>query len=65
VLFEDLRVEIAGISAGDLDAMDECGKELRRFYFLRRSIATLHEFGIALQELDQLPSFQPLKEKFS
>ena len=65
VLFEDLRIEIAGISADDLVLLDECGKELRQLYFLRRSIATLHEFANALQELDQLPSFQPVKKRFS
>jgi hypothetical protein len=65
VLFEDLRIEIAGIYADDLDQLDECDKELRRFYFLRRSIATLHEFAVTLQELDRLPSFQALKSKFS
>ena len=65
VLFEDLRIEIAGISAEHLDQLDQCDKGLRRFYFLRRSIATLHEFAVTLQELDRLPPFQALKRKFS
>lgn len=58
VLFEDLRIEIAGISSEDLPGMDECGKTWRRLYFQRRSFATLHEFGLVLHELQDIPSFQ-------
>ena len=65
VLFEDLRIEISGIAADDLGRLDECGKNGRGLYFLRRSIATLHEFTMALNELDQLPSFQPVRARFN
>ncbi|MCU1340273.1 MAG: hypothetical protein JWO19_5854 [Bryobacterales bacterium] len=65
VLFEDLRIEIAGMSASDLGGLDECGKNGRRLYFQRRSMATLHEFTIAIEELDKLPSFQTIRERFS
>lgn len=65
VLFEDLRIEIAGISEDDLGGLDQCGKNGRRLYFLRRSIATLHEFTSALDELDQLPAFQPIRARFN
>jgi hypothetical protein len=64
VLFEDLRIEIAGSSEGDLGGLDECGRAARGLYFLRRSIATLYEFTLALGELDQTPSFQPIKAGF-
>ena len=65
VLFEDLRIEINGISESDLGRLDECGKNGRKFYFQRRSIATLHEFGEVLRDLENLPSFAPVKAHFS
>jgi hypothetical protein len=64
VLFEDLRIEIAGQAAPDLDGLDECGAAGRRLYFLRRSMVTLHEFSTVLCELDRLPSFQPVRARF-
>jgi len=64
VLFEDLRIELAGQVEKNLGGLDECGEEARRFYFLRRSIATLHEFAATLYEIDALPSFQPIKKAF-
>ena len=54
VLFEDLRIELSGQVEDNLLRMDECGKEGRRFYFLRRSIATLYEFSEVIQELDTI-----------
>jgi hypothetical protein len=65
VLFEDLRLEIAGISEDSLFGLDECGKDGRRLYFQRRSIATLFEFTCVLEELELLPSFQPIRARFS
>jgi hypothetical protein len=64
VLFEDLRIELAGQVEKSLGGLDECGEDARRFYFLRRSLATLHEFATTLQEIDELPSFQPIKKTF-
>lgn len=64
VLFEDLRIEISGLCAEDLDRLDECGKIGRQLYFLRRSLATLFEFTEALKELDQLPAFRPIRARF-
>jgi hypothetical protein len=65
VLFEDLRIEVAGIAAKELGDLDECGKGGRQLYFLRRSMATLHEFASVLSEIDQLPSFQVVRAGFS
>ncbi len=65
VLFEDLRIEISGQAASDLGGLDACGAPGRKLYFLRRSIATLHEFTAVLLELDQLPSFQPIRARFN
>jgi hypothetical protein len=64
VLFEDLRMELARQIAEEIHGVDECSKAGRKFYFLRRSIATLHEFAIAIERLDQYPSFQPIKAVF-
>ena len=65
VLSEDLRLEIAGIAATDLERLDACGTDARSLYFQRRSIATLHEFATTFAELDKLPSFQPIKPRFN
>jgi len=64
VLFEDLRIEIAGQVTSHLEGLDECGAEGRRLYFLRRSMVTLHEFSTVLYQLDQLSSFQPIRARF-
>lgn len=65
VLFEDLRIEIAGIAADDLGKLDDCDKETRRLYFQRRSIATLHEFTNVLEGLGKLPGFQLVRAQFN
>ncbi len=61
VLFEDLRIEIRGISERSLPALDVLDPEednwinpastgkYRSFYFLRRSLVTLCEFAEALR----------------
>lgn len=49
VLFEDLRMELAGQTAEEIHGMDECSDAGRKVYFLRRSIATLHEFAIVIE----------------
>ena len=64
VLFEDMRIELSGQAEADLGALDECNKEGRKLYFLRRSVATLYEFSTMIQELDRLPSFQSIKATF-
>jgi hypothetical protein len=64
VLFEDLRIELGGQIAKDLRELDVTSKDARKFYFLRRSIATLFEFGTVIEELDSLPTFQPVKAGF-
>jgi len=56
VLYEDLRIELLGVT-NEIPLLDEVGSELRMHYFLRRSIATLHEFSEALRLLDEFPDF--------
>src|ERR1700756_4122568 len=57
VLFEDLRIEIAGIATKELGPLDDAGEKGRSLYFLRRSIGTLHEFANALDKIDNSPEF--------
>jgi hypothetical protein len=74
VLFEDLRIEIRGVTERSLPALDildpekdnwlspeQTGK-YRKFYFLRRSLATLRDFGEALsliiEDTDNDPSLR-------
>lgn len=64
VLFEDLRIEVAGQAAADLNRLDKCGTSLRKLYFLRRSTATLYEFATVLRELNRLGAFQPIRARF-
>jgi hypothetical protein len=64
VLFEDLRIELAGQAAQELGGLDECGNTGRQLYFIRRSIATLYEFAAVVQELEQVPSFRIIRASF-
>ena len=47
-----------------IPALDASGVELRRFYFVRRSIATLREFSEALAMLDGDDDFAATKLTF-
>ena len=71
VLYEDLRIELTAItedSMPKLDVLDPEGEDVdhpertgayRRHYFLRRSIATLNEFAVALRHLnEEQPEFK-------
>jgi hypothetical protein len=62
VLFEDLRVEIQGLSQRTDTDLDPAGH--RQNYFLRRSLASLNEFGDALERLDRNPAFAAVKAGF-
>jgi hypothetical protein len=73
VLFEDLRVELAGLTLPDLDTQvggwpaaqfDMAGHKFRTLYFLRRSIGTCWEFAEALRLLDQCSGFRPILDGF-
>jgi hypothetical protein len=75
VLFEDLRIEIRGVSERSLPALDVLDTEnenwlnpgftgrYRTFYFLRRSLLTLREFAEALRlivnDMNQDPNLKP------
>ena len=73
VLFEDLRIEVAGLILpanriddphGLVPRLDKAGSGYRRTYFLRRSILTCVEFGDAVHELNTVPDFTRLVSTF-
>lgn len=73
VLFEDLRIELAGSqlpgpgpdeTRGLVAHFDVAGCRFRELYFLRRSIATCFEFAEALRLVDACPGFQKLLSHF-
>ena len=69
VLYEDLRVEVCGIAEPSIPSLDALDSEqenqfsperigrYRRYYFVRRSIATIREFAQALRMIDSDPDF--------
>ena len=65
VLYEDLRIELYGITEGDLGKLDSLDARYRVHYFLRRSIGTWCEFAQAIRLLDQLNDFGPMKRGFA
>lgn len=51
ILFEDLRIEVAGIQAPDdtLHAMDTVKSNYRRLYFVRRTLVTISEVATCVK----------------
>ena len=64
VLYEDLRIEVAGLSERGFDSMDVTSAQYRRLYFLRRSMITLVEFRATLQRLSENSAFRALRAHF-
>jgi hypothetical protein len=73
VLFEDLRIELTGLDLLAHDAsedsasdkrFDRAGNQMRRIYFLRRSIGTCWEFAEALRLLSETEGFRPILASF-
>jgi hypothetical protein len=65
VLYEDLAIELYGVQSDEIPVLDRASADIRRHYFPRRSIATLHEFSEAILHLDECPDFAPIKTSFS
>jgi hypothetical protein len=63
VLYEDLRIEYQGARSDDLKPLDELSAMYRRFYFFRRSLVTLDEFGSALNRLNEIKSWKKYVEQ--
>jgi hypothetical protein len=64
VLYEDLRIEMHGITDRDLGELDSTDKKIRVHYFLRRSIGTWCEFAEAIRLLNALDEFTRIKHCF-
>lgn len=63
VLYEDLRLEFEGADAESLEELDDTSVETRRFYFVRRTLASLTEVEGAIQKLGSNSKFKELRQK--
>lgn len=63
VLSEDLEIEWTGADAHEIAELDKTDLETRRFYFVRRTLATLTEIESAFTRLNMNPEFKTLKGK--
>lgn len=62
VLYEDLRIEWAGAAADKLAPLDRTNVNTRRFYFVRRTLATLTEIEQAAHKLNANNAFEQIIE---
>ncbi len=58
ILWEDFFTEASGGAAKTIQQMDGNSAQWRKLYFLRRSIGTLHEIRMAVQNMRTLPEFK-------
>lgn len=65
VLYEDMRLENIAASQDSIPSIDTVGRQFRLFYFIRRSIGTLHEFAEAIPLLDREPEFADIRARFT
>ena len=59
ILYEDLKLEIAGLHVPHDKEFDEVSRHYREMYFIRRAFATLWEMDSAFHKLQMLPQFKP------
>lgn len=64
VLYEDLQVEFAGALAERLGDLDRTNVNTRRFYFVRRSLATLTEIEGSMTKLQTNKEFVAEKARW-
>ena len=62
VLYEDLQIEFAGADEDKIAALERTDKNTRRFYFVRRTLATLTEIDGALHKLNSNSQFKRVKK---
>jgi hypothetical protein len=62
VLYEDIQIESAGAQAEKIAELDRTDRETRRFYFVRRTLATLTEIEQALHVLNGNGAFKRRKD---
>lgn len=61
VLYEDLKLEVAGLHIAHDKELDEVSKHYRQMYFVRRAFATLWEMDSAFHKLNMLNAFKVQK----
>ncbi len=61
VLYEDLRLEFDGAEAERIEELDRLGRDPRRFYFVRRTLATFTEIDGAIHKLNLNREFKRFK----
>jgi len=61
VLYEDLKLEVAGLNVPHNKAFDEVSQHYRTMYFVRRAFATLWEMDSAFHKLNMLKEFKARK----
>lgn len=64
VLYEDLKLEVAGLHVPPNKEFDEVSKHYRSMYFVRRAFATLCEMDSAFHKLNMLKGFKNRKRSF-
>src|SRR5260370_38226022 len=58
VLYEDLKLEVAGLHVPKDKEFDEVSQHYREMYFVRRAFATLWEMDSAFHKLNMLKEFK-------
>jgi hypothetical protein len=61
VLYEDLKLEVAGLHVPPDKEFDEVSRHYRDMYFIRRAFATLWEMDSAFHKLNMLKEFKNRK----
>src|SRR3954466_2263101 len=64
VLYEDLKLEVAGLHVPTDKEFDEVSQHYREMYFVRRAFATLWEMDSAFHKLNMLREFKARKRSF-
>ena len=64
ILYEDLKLEMAGLHVPKDKDFDEVSRHYREMYFIRRAFATLWEIDNAIRRLEMLPQFKTRKTDF-
>jgi hypothetical protein len=65
VLYEDLRLELCGVSEPEVRFLDGTGINFRKQYFMRRAIGTTWEFAEAFRLLDEHADFVHIRDRFT
>ena len=65
VLYEDLRIEVAGSVNREIPGLDETGRQYRKLYFVRRAFATIDEIRGALNQINSTTKMKALRSHLS